>query len=383
MSLACRIGASFRSRRAWLLACLLGIAVTPSVSAQPVPRTGSPCPCRLVVTEGVRLGTTEGDGILDADASSMARLPDGRMIVTLFSPARATPMVFDSTGRYMGALGRCGAGPGEFRFARFVRAHGDSVYVSDMTGARLSVFSADLSFVRSVQYLQVGMAGAFEVVRGGGVVANVGSRATRDQAGIPLVLYDRHLGDRRLLEADDQRFRSDRPQLSGRRLTRSRDGGFWAAHVTAYVLERYDSTGARTRVLRPERAWFTPHDGLRVSFDEAPGSLISWIHEDGDGRLWVLSMVRNTRWRSAVGWTLPRGGRSALPIIERLDDYHDTMIEIFPPDGEEPIVSQRFPEVFQFLLDGDMLATRVEDANGDYFIKTWLVRLMPTTTRSD
>lgn len=78
-------------------------------------------------------GLLERDRVLVADGSS--------------SEIRA----FDLDGRHIRTVGRQGAGPGEFESLRWIAASAqDTVYAWDSSLSRLSVFDAELAFVRSV-----------------------------------------------------------------------------------------------------------------------------------------------------------------------------------------------------------------------------------------
>lgn len=102
----------------------------------------------LQLTERFRIGSERG---LD---DSFGRIRDiqqdrkGR--VYIIDPTLMRVLLFDSTGRKVGTIGRQGDGPGEFQgpWKVFI-GRGDSVFVVDLSLARLSVFSPTLAFVRS------------------------------------------------------------------------------------------------------------------------------------------------------------------------------------------------------------------------------------------
>lgn len=58
--------------------------------------------------------------------------------------------VFDSTGRRVATLGRGGGGPGEFAVPTRVSFAGDSVWITDASLQKFSLFGADFSHVRDV-----------------------------------------------------------------------------------------------------------------------------------------------------------------------------------------------------------------------------------------
>lgn len=72
------------------------------------------------------------------------------IIVTL-DRANSTPMVFDSTGKFIARIGRKGGGPGEFQKCSSI-CYDDSSrvwYVADNTSERISEFSNDFTYLRS------------------------------------------------------------------------------------------------------------------------------------------------------------------------------------------------------------------------------------------
>lgn len=96
----------------------------------------------------VSLGGQPGDPGHDLNRVVAGRfLPGGRILVA--DAGSAQLRVFDSTGRFLQAVGRQGNGPGEFaNYVMLVPPSGDSLLTVD--GAqRYSVFGPDLSLVRS------------------------------------------------------------------------------------------------------------------------------------------------------------------------------------------------------------------------------------------
>ncbi len=81
------------------------------------------------------------------------RLSDGRIAVV--NQGSAEVRFYDAQGRYAGAVGREGDGPGEFRGAQAAWQDGDSLLVWDDELQRFSVFLLDGSFVRSFQITPV------------------------------------------------------------------------------------------------------------------------------------------------------------------------------------------------------------------------------------
>lgn len=378
------------SRRASCALLLIGsasmtIAAATRLGSQPVLRIDekpSCATCDIILTLGPRLGAEEGPGALVAEPSSLASDARGRFYVTTFSTAQP-PLVFDRNGAFIQELGRRGPGPGEFLLARYlVVGPGDTVYVTDAQAGRMSVFSPRLEFMRSPSDATVARAASFEVLANGAIVVAT-DVPTRNRIGFPLHLYGRGLDFVRSFGSDRPSFDPRHPLLARRRLRRSHDGGVWSARATEYVIDRFDPSGGLTLRLERTARWFPPHKGTNLSEDPEPKPRIMAIAEDSLRRLWVLAVVKDEQWRSALGYTLPSrlgGGRSPIPVIVDEDRYFDTVIEVIDVASRSLVSSRRFPEAIAFMIDAEHVATRREDASGAFYIQVWSVSLRDTSS---
>lgn len=338
------------------------------------------CPrCRIVLNLGPRLGDVDGPGALVAEPSSLSRDSRGRFFLTQFSTDQG-PLVFDSVGRFIRELGRQGSGPGEFRVARYLSVAPDGrIFVADPVAGRMTVFTPALTYDSAATDIGLALAYPFEVLRQGQVVVGA-DVSMRDRIGYPLHLYGPALEFITSFGTDTPSFRPDRRMSSRRRLARSSDGGVWAAHATEYVIDRFDGAGRRTLRLVRRAPWFEPHDAPTLNVDPEPKPRMMAVSEDSLGRLWVLLVVKDPRWRSALGWNLPSrlgGGRSPLPVIMDNDAYFDTLIEIIDVKTSRILVSQRFPQALLFMTGPNYLGTRREDASGAFYMQLWSATLRP------
>jgi hypothetical protein len=81
------------------------------------------------------------------DVASVLWLPDGRLLVADAGTPRL--LVFDSTGRPLGAMGRDGSGPAEYRTLRSLALLGDTIAVQDGGNARIGLFTLSGGWIGS------------------------------------------------------------------------------------------------------------------------------------------------------------------------------------------------------------------------------------------
>jgi 6-bladed beta-propeller len=374
-----RVGRAIQS----IVLSLVAIAAPDDLPSQRLVRINeqASCPsCEIVLDRGPRLGEADGPGALVAEPSSLASDSRGRFYLTEFTTAQP-PLVFDSQGRFLRELGRLGPGPGEFLMARYlVVGESDSVYVTDAQAGRLSVFTPQLVLARSASDVGVARAMSFEVLRDGsiGVATDV---LTRERIGFPLHLYKPGLEFLKSFGADTPAFDPRHPLLSRRRLSRSRDGGLWSARATEYVIDRFDSNGIKTLRLVRQAPWFPPHLGPTLSEDPEPKPRVMAISEDSHGRLWVLTVVKDDRWKAALGYNLPTrlgGGRSPMPVIVDEDRYFDTIIDVIDVEKGKLVVTRRVPQAIPLIVDEKHIAKRIEDPSGAYYMQLWTVSVRDT-----
>jgi hypothetical protein len=100
-------------------------------------------------TPTLTIGTTEADPGHELAQVSGARMRDGQVLVA--NSGSYEIRRFDSAGRYLGATGRKGQGPGEFLgVISLFPASGDSVYTLDAGNLRWSLHDRSGRFVRVI-----------------------------------------------------------------------------------------------------------------------------------------------------------------------------------------------------------------------------------------
>jgi len=106
------------------------------------PALAQHAPERWMLEEELRIGAIDGPQALsEVGAVLPSRSGD---VVYVAQPQEHLIRVFDSSdGRLLRTIGRRGAGPGEFQRLSTLGLHGDSIYGTDMSLHRLSLFDPD------------------------------------------------------------------------------------------------------------------------------------------------------------------------------------------------------------------------------------------------
>lgn len=124
--------------------------------------------CALSTEPRLRIGRQDADPMLQFfGVEDARRLADGRIVVV--NRWTQELRVFDTTGAFLSTIGRDGEGPGEFRDPVEVSVLlPDSLVVWDWGLGRISVFTSDGTFVRSLllQPPVLNPTGDFEVLSG-------------------------------------------------------------------------------------------------------------------------------------------------------------------------------------------------------------------------
>ena len=118
--------------------------------------------CRLPLEEVIRLGASDGPGMIKEDWTRAAW--HGDLGYLLF--AGPGLRLFGSDGSFVEVIGREGEGPGEFRWINDVQVVQTRIAALDFYGHAWSIFDAGGSFVRRRSYRGDLGRGRFTVVGG-------------------------------------------------------------------------------------------------------------------------------------------------------------------------------------------------------------------------
>lgn len=345
-------------RRASLWLAGLGVAAA-SASAQVVVEVESPLTCTWCRGIGSQVAVSLGsvtDPLNPGRLSTVAF--DGTVfVVTQPEGAPDELLIYDAAGRYLGARGRGGDGPGEFRGVFAIDHANGHWHVVSM--GRVQWFDAEWNEVRSrpTPFSPYGMLALSDTLTL--VNAWIG---TPQLAGLPLHLIG---PGGRLASFGDLHGRAMLELAELRRLIRkcgrAGGGGAWCARLVESRIERYSESGALLERWEIRAPWFEAKPAANDIFLEKPGANVAGVWDGGDGLLWVATNEAADDWRRSV---IPQDRYMAMGGAQfktRIEAYSMTARELvargyvsgftmgFLPDGR--LVRQRVGEFDEFILD--------------------------------
>lgn len=207
----------------------------------------------------------------------IARISGGRYVLVENASVAVAPVVIDSNGRFIKALGRVGEGPGEFLFTGPFRVlAGDTLALA--TNGGISLYGSDLRRLRTIRPQTNGVQD-FLKTQNGFVI-------TKSRPGPNGDLIPFHVTDDSGVVI--RSFGSDSAQQwpPPYALTPSTGGAFWATPYMQHRFERWTTSGTQTLVIDTLPAWYAYPPRNKP----LPRSIVNAFREV-DGRLWVVSMV--------------------------------------------------------------------------------------------
>jgi hypothetical protein len=160
-------------------------------------------------------------------------------------------------------------------------------------------------------------------------------------------------------------------------LSAPKNGAFWMARRTDYVLERWDVTGKKLAEWRRRTDWFPTHGrgGMR-SRTEPPNPSIQALWVDDDNRAWVIISVADPNWADAVDHSA--GSFQGIPRNKYTDhnDYFDTVIEVIDLDKGVLLARARMDNQAVYASGDGRIVTYLEADDGTQLIEVWRPRLV-------
>jgi hypothetical protein len=334
--------------------------------------------CTIRLRRILSLGDTSGPGIIAGGIHGVA--VDSRSRYWVLS-GEEPPLVFDSLGAVIGAVGRIGSGPGEFiRPTEAQVVAGDSVLIVDGAQARATLIGPDLVARRTI-LMAVPLRPLIALRWPTDVIAN-GPVGTPGDVGWPLhvlsfsgssVEMSRSFGPDR---GDVSPFEASKLDQV---LAGARDGGFWTADVLRYRLTKWSATERKERSYVRTPGWFAkPSVAWIGNPTTPPPPAISAIAEDSDGLLWVCVRVAAPTWRE--GWPSGKGAEFLYNKMS-FDKMFQTTIEVIDPQARRVLARTTVPHWIVAALPGRRLAGYATDAEGEPHVEIFDVMLMRGRTR--
>ena len=325
-------------------------------------QVGTSCTdCALDVAETITLGRDLATHN-PTTASRIVRDASGRYYVAP-NTEPSTIAVFDSTGIFLGSIGRKGSGPGEFTNLFSVHAfRGDSI-IGWSLGGPYSILSFDGTFVRggnSLGYM-------FDMATlSNGTLAVAASTRVRDGASLLHLAGEDGKPIRSVIGAD-----TAKPYVIDHYVAPARSS-FWVASGTRYRFDEYDNGGNHVQ-------------SFEIPFPEMPsvptgGSpRILDIEVDTAGEtLWVLIVKYNPSPDSSKlqpRETTARGEQIAtIPDVQSMTELFDFEVHVIDLRAKTLLGKAGFEAARSFIGPGQ-LYTYEEDSDGLVALTLW--RLMP------
>ena len=340
----------------WLAAGDALAQSTRELSAEPTCRR-----CTIEITTVAILGNPSDSIILGATSASVAMTSRGRFLVPAASAFQVA--VYDSAGRFVGAFGRRGPGPGELRSVSDIRiGPGDSVFVADMRNG-VQVFGPDLNYARAVRIPNPGsfatalLLPSGEIVQqtGGSILSVIAADGTARES-IPLSTIPTSPAC---------------PSCRNNRwLTAARTPGhFWTTVADRYAIQEIDREGTVHRTLTRRPSWFPPRKPAAPAAPgtsrSAPLASLGPAREDSTGVLWTLASVPDPKWHDTK-----RGGPVSVALFNSLSDAIVTALD---PRAGTVLAETRLPGPVGFVGSSTLIFSQEEDSDG--FVRLHILRL--------
>jgi len=309
--------------------------------------------CEVEFHEVTLLGDPTGPASVSEDAAgrdcSVGRLSTGEYVVSSIVGGGEI-FVYGPDGQVVRTFGRSGEGPGELGTSvSLLVGPADTLYITDETMARLSVFTATGAFVRSFPILNQ--------VWGSALLNNGNLLFSRRAAGIEDSLL--------FLTAQDGeelgRFGTvafDPFDMDRRVVAPAQPEGFWTASIWQHELRRWSALQSLELTVTRDVDWFPPDgeyiDGMPFTIPAPP--TLRHIWDDGQGRLWIYFVVADSAWEPEIPLD-PRHewGRRTF----------DTVIEVIDLNDGKVIVSKRHDHLLGMVCGTPLVYMVVEAEDGD------------------
>jgi len=326
------------------------------------------CPaCRIVATRVRALRSALNLG----EPFSAVRDRSGHIVVSLQA---SPPVVLNVRGTILRFL-EAGRGRTDFSSPPVVFSceHG-LICALDPRAQRLYFYDSTLSCARELRSEMLPANSIVQLPNGEFVEAGVWP--TPEMAGYPLHRYSTEGAWRASFGVDVPLFIDTASEGLQRSISPDGRGGFWAAHRSAWEIERWDSTLRVTLRIVRNPAWFQPYaQPHHLSPDSAPPpQLLAVIEDTAMGLVWSIARVPSTRWQSAgvTARVTPDGRRFYAPLHP--DRLYQSLIEVLDPSKARVVARLRINATLVRLVPGG-IAIGVRRSSRGTVTELWRLRL--------
>lgn len=288
-------------------------------------------------------------------------------------------LVYDRTGQLLKTIGRAGRGPGEFTSAtKLALGPGDSLHVID--GFRIESFTPDGAYARNVNLFL--LVNSPFVVFGAGSFGITSDPRVSGARTFAVVEPNGKLTQVGQVPEDPMRCPTCYRMLAASNAPRQ----LWTTLTSKYAIERWSRDGVfRDNVIVVKSPWMTDWSSPALpNISVPPKSMIRWVREDANDRLWVLGEIPKTTWKpnpprpgAPTGFgrvNKPLGGTA--PTAAQLERMI-TVVDVLDLKANRIYVSQSFPGQIMRLITPGLFARAYEDVNG---IPVWDIYRAEITT---
>ncbi len=337
------------------------------------------CPTCTVTLEKVAVIGKATDAELLPEYGRLTALADGGYVFA--AGTGSTPILrYDRNGKYLGAVGRIGDGPGEYRSTQsVVRARGDSLSV--MGGRRIATISLSNGRGRS-EPVPPKIEGFFHVVLPDGrVIVNA---SAQEQATFALLsptstLISRFgpLPPKVVLPYQGGRTITD-PYATWVSMAVSPSGAVWAGVMHyAHRRQKIAATGAVLVDIARKPSWHSAYTYAdidekmyRLGELRVPRlSTMTGLGIDPGGLLVTMSRVADAKWKADPKAPPPHPPGGEYPVEKLvptggIDRYVDTILEVYREADGAFLGSWRSDAVLGSMMSNGLISLKVEDADG-------------------
>jgi hypothetical protein len=343
---------------------------TPGRSVVHVPPHVACAECRIELRKTSVFGDEDGDGLLPRMPDVFVRMPDGSLLIA-GGAAGPVPLLYNSRGKFLRALGRQGAGPGEFLGVQAAFVQGDSVFLFDRGNSRMLVLTREFAVVRHAPAPSLVHSAA--PIEGGFVLGASIMDASR--IGFPVHLFSR-LGTYVRHAGDSAETVTLRTGVRATHVASAQDGGFWSVPwYGEYAVRKWDARGKLAKTLVLHSPWYdASREPRNITPTSRPMSEVSRVWQDADGLIWILARVAADDWAKGLG-PAQEIERRVGHLITDPERVWDGMIEVIDPLAGR-VLARRKVDFLPYYRADDNLIAAYREVNDIPRLEGYSVRLV-------